>query len=259
MTILDEIVAYKREALVLKKQAMSLEALKKSPNYGRECVSLKTRLQHSNTGIIAEFKRKSPSKGYIHEKAMVSQIVPGYEAAGACGISVLADSLYFGGSVDDVKQARKLVSIPILFKEFVVDEYQIHEAKSAGADVVLLIAAILTPQECFRFAYIAKSLGLEVLLELHKFEEISHINDYVDIVGINNRNLKTFEVNLDASIELAQLIPNGFLKISESGISEPATIKRLRGEGFSGFLMGETFMKTENPAMALTEFIQAVK
>ena len=259
MTILDKIVAHKREEVKLKKQTKSLDALKNSPYYWRECISLKTRLQVLQTGIIAEFKRKSPSKGFIHENAEVSHVFPGYPAGGACGISVLAGSTFFGGSIDDVKQVRSLVSIPILFKEFVVDEYQLHEAKSAGADVVLLIAAVLTPKECHHLAFVAKSLGMEVLLELHDSNEVLHINNLVDIVGINNRNLKTFEVNLDASIKLAHAIPNTFLKISESGISEPATIKRLRGEGFSGFLMGETFMKTENPAMALTEFIQAVK
>ncbi|HOI26714.1 MAG TPA: indole-3-glycerol phosphate synthase TrpC [Paludibacteraceae bacterium] len=258
MTILDEILANKRQELPFLKEKFPLESLQKKANYSRTCLSLKSSLQASDSGIISEFKRKSPSKGFIKEHADVLDIVPGYAANGASGISILMDTRYFGGGFHDMECARPKVNVPLLFKEFVVDEYQLHLAKAFGADVVLLIASALTEDECSHLASVAKSLGLETLLELHEPDEVKYIQPNVDMVGINNRNLKTFEVNLDASIRLCHSIPDSYLKISESGISSPDTVKRLRKEGFRGFLMGENFMKEENPPLALAKFIDKV-
>ena len=258
MTILDEILDNKRQEVALLKKTIPLESLLERPNYRRDCLSMKARLQTSSSGIISEFKRRSPSKGFIKEMAIVSDIVPGYERAGASGVSILADSRFFSGCVEDVETARPLVNVPLLFKEFVVDEYQLHLAKAAGADVVLLIAAALSESQCRRFSEVAKSLGLEVLLELHHSTELRFVHPEVDMVGINNRNLKTFEVDVEASIRLCQHIPNQYLKVSESGISSPEMVKRLRQEGFSGFLMGENFMKELDPPAALASFIEKV-
>ena len=198
-------------------------------------------------------------KGFINENAKVDEVVPLYEKAGAAGISVLADSEFFAGAPKDIRIARELVDLPILFKEFVIDEIQLHLAKSCGADVVLLIAACLTPERVAELSEEAKRLGLEVLLELHSADELGHINKNVDIVGINNRNLKTFEVDLQASIDLMSQLPNDMVRISESGISSPDTIKMLREKGFQGFLIGENFMKTQNPGVALKDFIAELK
>ena len=225
------------------------------PFFRRKCISLKDNLQASDSGIIAEFKRKSPSKGWIHENANVLEITTGYAEAGASGLSILTDELFFGGKPEDLKLTRPHVSCPILRKDFIVDKYQLFEAKAWGADVILLIAAALTPQKTKSLGKQAKSLGMEVLLEIHNKQELEHINEFVDIVGVNNRNLKTFEVNTNISKELAGLIPAEFAKISESGISKPETVMELREYGYQGFLMGENFMKEENPANALREFI----
>lgn len=256
MTILDKIVANKRIELAEMKKDLPLAEIKQSAYYTREGISLRKSLTGSKTGIISEFKRKSPSKGFIKEGAKVSEIVPGYEASGASGISVLADKDFFAGGAADVKEARGCVKkTPILFKEFLIDEYQLHLAKASGADVILLIASIMDKATCHFLAKEAHNLGLEVLLELYESEEANYIIPEMDIVGINNRNLKTFEVDLDSSIRLCNKIPDCYLKISESGISNPETVKRLRGEGFCGFLMGENFMKQENPAEGLKKFI----
>ena len=258
-TILDKIVANKRTEIAKAEKQHPLEELKQSPLYGREGLSMRQRLQDSTSGIISEFKRKSPSKGFIKEGARVADIVPGYEQNGASGISVLADSDFFGGSPADVAQARALVkNTPILFKEFLFTSYQLHLAKASGADVVLLIASIMTKETCHRLALEARDLGLETLLELYEPEEADYIFDGVSMVGINNRNLKTFEVNLEESIRLCHCIPDQYVKVSESGISAPETVKMLREEGFRGFLMGENFMKQDNPASALGQFISQV-
>ena len=259
MTILDKIVANKRLELERMKRELPIEVLKQSVYYNRKGLSMRKSLENSATGIISEFKRKSPSKGFIKECAKVADIVPGYEANGASGISILADKDFFAGGADDVKQGRSLLShTPVLFKEFLIDEYQLHLAKSSGADVVLLIASIMDVDTCHRLASKAKELDLEILLELYEPEEVAHIHPTVDMVGINNRNLKTFEVDLKASVALCNSIPDDYLKVSESGISNPETVKMLRSEGFRGFLMGENFMKTENPAQSLGEFIKAL-
>lgn len=256
--ILSKIIIQKRIEIANRKAEKSISDLEKEPFFGRKCLSLKESLQRSNSGIIAEFKRKSPSKGWIYEGANALEIPRDYCKAGASGISILTDEPFFGGTPKDLISARPLVDCPILRKDFIVDAYQIFEAKAMGADVILLIASALTADETKTLAKQAKSLGLEVLLEIHNKEELSHINEFVDLVGVNNRNLKTFEVSTDISKELAELIPSGFVKISESGISHPETVKELRKYGYQGFLMGENFMKEENPAEELQKFIELV-
>jgi indole-3-glycerol phosphate synthase len=212
------------------------------------------------TGIIAEFKRKSPSKGMINSTSKVEKVSIGYMQAGASALSILTDTKYFGGSTDDLKSARHFNFCPILRKDFVVDEYQIVEAKSIGADCILLIAAALEPEKLKSLAYFAKSLGLEVLMEVHDGEELDRsLCDALDLVGVNNRNLKTFEVSLQTSMDLVNRIPSDFVKISESGISDPETLIQLRTAGFDGFLIGENFMKSARPEQAAYNFIKEYK
>ncbi|MCL1943356.1 MAG: indole-3-glycerol phosphate synthase TrpC [Candidatus Azobacteroides sp.] len=254
MDILDKIIAQKRIELRHYREAISLEELE-SRVFHHPKRSLKESLLKADVPIIAEFKRKSPSKGFINEYAKISDIIPGYTRAGAAGISVLTDEKFFGGSISDLKQARELTDVPLLRKDFTIDEYQLYVAKAIGADAVLLIAAALTPGQTLNLARKSGELNLEVLLELHDESELDHINEYVDIVGINNRNLKTFSVDLEASIRLAGRLPKEFVRISESGISRPETVVQLKQAGFQGFLMGENFMKTDDPGKALEEFI----
>jgi indole-3-glycerol phosphate synthase len=253
MNILDQIIADKREEVEARKQLISIDDLKSSPYFTRSCLSLKNRLLAS-PGIISEFKRKSPSKGWIHEDADVVEITSGYSDAGAAGISILTDTKYFGGVQQELTAARPHVDCPVLRKDFMIDEYQLYEAKSIGADLILLIAAALTPTECLKLARKAKELGLEVLLEVHTREELAYCSDEIDLVGVNNRNLKTFEVSTQLSVELAPLIPDRFVKISESGLSDVQTVKMLIDKGYRGFLMGENFMKEKDPAEALRKF-----
>ncbi|MFD1629954.1 indole-3-glycerol phosphate synthase TrpC [Pseudopedobacter beijingensis] len=257
MNILDTIVARKKEEVAEAKKLKSIADLEQSVAFGRQTYSLRDFLvDPTKTGIIAEFKRKSPSKGIINDKVSVEEVTTGYAAAGASALSVLTDKDFFMGHEDDLIAARKVNQIPVLRKDFMVDEYQIIEAKSIGADIILLIAACLTQQEIKDFAKLAKSMGLSTLLEVHGQEELDYsINEYIDVVGVNNRNLKDFTVSIDTSLKLAETIPAEFLKISESAISNPETIKVLKKAGFNGFLIGENFMKTENPGKAMAEFI----
>jgi indole-3-glycerol phosphate synthase len=230
-----------------------------SPFFKRSTLSLAQSLRDpAKTGIITEFKRKSPSKGMINEHADVIDVTGKYAAYGASGLSVLTDSDYFGGSEADLQQAR-LNDIPILRKDFMVDEYQVLEARAMGADVILLIAACLTPSEVLALASFARNLQLEVLLELHAEEELDHINSYTDLVGINNRNLKTFEVDMDKSISMAEKIGKSALRIAESGIREPEDVVRCRSIGFEGFLIGERFMKENDPGLAFKSFADQIK
>ena len=259
MNILEEIVANKRIEIDNLKSTVKREFWEQTAEFGHRCVSLKASLAASDTGIIAEFKRRSPSKGDINPAATVASVVPGYAKAGASAVSVLQDEKFFGGGRKYIVEARQLTDIPLLYKEFVIDDYQLLMAKGSGADAVLLIAAILSPDECRRLADKAHQLGLETLLELHSSDETGHICDSIDIVGINNRNLKTFNVDIEASIRLCHSIPDRFLKISESGLSSPEMVVKLRREGFRGFLMGETFMKTDNPPLALNKFIDELR
>lgn len=258
MNILDTIVAKKRIEVAAAKEHISVEALTKQPFFSRSTYSLCTFLQDEmRTGIIAEFKRKSPSKGVINATAEVEEVTTAYSAA-ASGISVLTDTDFFGGNQDDLKKAR-IQQVPILRKDFMIDEYQVYEAKAMGADVILLIAACLTPDEVNQLGACAKGLGMEVLLEIHDETELMHISDMVDMVGVNNRNLKTFEVDINTSLRLIEQIPAGKPAIAESGISNVDTIVTLRKAGFSGFLIGENFMKEPQPSVAFADFIDQLK
>lgn len=256
MNILETITDHKKKEVVRRKATVPETTLKASKYFDRTCFSLAESLcKHGSSGIIAEFKRKSPSKGFINEHADAAQVTRGYTAAGAAGVSVLTDEFYFGGSTADLLAAREN-NIPILRKDFIVDPYQITEAKAMGADVILLIAACLTPAEVKSLAAYAASLGLETLLELHEPAEINHICDETLLVGINNRNLKTFSVDIDASLQMSKLIPENKIKIAESGISNMEMIKAFKHAGFKGFLAGEIFMKEIDPALALKNFLQ---
>jgi len=258
-TILDKILADKVLEVAERKLVVSISDLEKAPAFSRACLSMKQSLLASETGIISEFKRKSPSLGWIHEDADVVKVTSGYSASGASGISILTDLPYFGGTPQDVIMARPVITCPVLRKDFVIDEYQLYEAKAMGADVILLIAAALSGKQTFELARKAHELGLEVLLEVHNADEIRHANDYVNMIGVNNRNLKTFEQSIQVSFDLADKIPEHFVKISESGISKVETVKELRKVGYRGFLMGENFMKEADPAEALASFIKALK
>ncbi|MDR0812097.1 MAG: indole-3-glycerol phosphate synthase TrpC [Paludibacter sp.] len=259
MNILEKIIETKRIEVAALKRATTISELEKSPLFLRKCFSLKENLLNSQSGIIAEFKRKSPSKGWINENADLAKITAGYETFGAAGISILTDNQYFGGCLDDLRSVRKNISIPILRKDFIIDIFQIYEAKAAGADVVLLIAAALSKTQTHELAKTAKTLGLEVLLEIHNSAELDFYNENVDLLGVNNRNLETFVTDINISVELAKLMPQYCVKISESGISSPETVKHLRSAGYKGFLMGENFMKHENPAEEFKKFIEWIE
>lgn len=258
MNILDKIIAHKKIEVAERKAVTSIADLEKSPAFIRSVLSLEQFLLDDNkTGIIAEFKRKSPSKGVINGDADVVAVTTAYARHGASGLSVLTDTDFFGGSTEDLVKAR-VNQVPILRKEFIIEEYQIVEAKAMGADVILLIAACLTPAEVKRLATFAQSLQLEVLLELHDEEELEHICDETILVGINNRNLKTFVVDIERSLAMAQRIPANKVKIAESGISAVENIRLFRDNGFRGFLIGENFMKEPNPGLAFEKFVKAL-
>lgn len=258
MNILDKIIAFKQSEVKERKSLYPAKLLEKSLFFDSQTVSMKQYVRDpEKTGIIAEFKRKSPSKGWINPTAKVEQVTIGYMQAGASALSVLTDQEFFGGSEEDLKQARKFNYCPILRKDFIVDEYQLIESRSLGADCILLIAAALAPKELHRLARLARELGMEVLLEVHDKQELEEsLNENVDLVGVNNRNLKTFDVNVETSLELVEIIPGEYVKISESGLSDPATLVRLKKAGFDGFLIGENFMKTIRPHQAAYNFMQ---
>ncbi len=261
MTILDKIIAYKKKEVAQLKQEVLVEKLVKSPNFKRTPISLKKALLSKNSnGIIAEFKRQSPSKGIINDKAEIDDVTQGYLEANVTAQSILTDSEFFGGNILDVIKARSVnESIPILRKDFIVDGFQIVEAKAIGADAILLIAACLTKEELKNYGKLAEDLGLDVLYEVHSIEEFDKIELDHKIIGINNRNLKTFEVDLENSIELANQIPDSCIKVSESGISDPRIIIGLKEFGFQGFLIGENFMKAADPGLACQQFIAQIK
>lgn len=257
MDILTKIVEDKRVEVKLRKQLIPSKQLEQSILFDRKTISLVRRLEESNTGIIAEHKRRSPSKQIINNDLNVYDIAKGYDTANACGMSVLTDGKYFGGSLDDLLTARASCNLPLLRKEFIIDTYQILEARAYGADVILLIAAILTKAEIKQFSELAHQLDLNVILEVHNAQELHNsIMPSIDIIGVNNRNLKTFKVSLETSKQLSPLIPDEFVKISESGISSIDAIKTLRPYGYKGFLIGENFMKTTNPGESATRFIK---
>jgi len=256
MTILDTIIADKHREVTLKKSIIPVSQLEASVLFQRTCISLRQNLINSTSGIIAEHKRRSPSRAVINQDFSVEEVVKGYEEAGVCGISVLTDGKYFGGSLDDLILARACVTRPLLRKEFIIDAYQILEAKAYGADVILLIAAVLNREELKHLSAFAKHIGLEVLLEVHHLEELEQsLMPSLDMIGVNNRNLKTIEVSLENSKLLASKIPNDFVKVSESGISTIEAVKELQAYGYKGFLMGEHFMKTNCVGKSAKEFI----
>ena len=256
MTILDKIVAHKITEVEAAKKLVSLTDLQAAELFERETYSFKDfLLAPDRTGIIAEFKRRSPSKGIINDKVTVEEVTTGYAAAGASALSVLTDQNFFMGNKIDLAKARAANNIPILRKDFMIDEYQLFEAKAWGADIILLIAAILTPAEIKSLSTTAKQLGLNVLLEVHNLEELERsIMPTLDAIGVNNRNLADFTVSVETSYQLAEHIPAEFMKISESAISDTETIKQLKKAGFNGFLIGENFMKEENPGQAMKAF-----
>lgn len=259
MNILDTIVAQKKKEVAARKMQTTVAELEKGKFFANETLSLRSFLLNpEKTGIIAEFKRKSPSKGIINDKVTVEEVTTAYAQYGASGISVLTDTDFFGGSLDDLLAAT-INEVPLLRKDFMIDEYQLVEAKAYGAEVILLIAACLTPQEVKTMAATAKGLGLEVLLEIHNDEELGHICDAVDLVGVNNRNLKTFEVSIDTSLGLINKIPKEKPAVAESGISDVDTIVTLRQAGFKGFLIGENFMKQASPSIAFADFVNQLK
>ena len=259
MNILDEIVEYKKKEVEKRRSELATSDLEKSHYFSRKTLSLRELLQKQDrTGVITEFKRRSPSKGIINDKVQVADVTRGYTENGASGLSVLTDEHFFWGSSQDLIEAR-INEIPILRKDFIIDEYQVIEAKSIGADVILLIAACLTPKDVSRLARFAKNLDLEVLLELYDENEVEHICDETELVGVNNRNLKTFDVNIEWSLKMAEKIPNDKIKIAESGIKSVDDILTFQNNGFSGFLIGELFMKETDPAIAFAEFANALR
>ena len=256
-SILDRIVADKRLEVALRKQLIPIKQLELSVLFDRQSVALSTRLINSTSGLIAEHKRRSPSKDCINQDLNVQDVAKGYETAGACGMSVLTDMKYFGGCLEDLLTARASCDMPLLRKEFIIDSYQIVEAKAFGADVILLIAAILSRKEIEHYSVLAQSLGMEVLLEVHNQEELDKsIMPSLNMIGVNNRNLKTFEVSLETSKTLSGHIPEEFVKISESGIRTVEDIQSLQPFGYKGFLIGENFMKTDDPGATAAEFIK---
>ena len=262
MDILEKIVAHKREEIAHAKQSLTLEKLKENVEsiIKRQVPSMSQALLMSETGIIAEFKRKSPSKGWIKQNANIRVIPNSYQEAGAAAISILTDASFFGGSNVDLVIARKRnIAIPILYKNFIVDEYQIYQAREYGASAILLLAACLSQDECRHFIEVAHSLKMEVLMEIHSEEELEYSVLGADMCGINNRNLGTFETDVQNSVRLASMLPPEMVKVSESGISKPETVLMLRGMGFRGFLIGEHFMSEPDPALALQQFIAQLK
>lgn len=259
MNVLDKIIAHKQVEVALHRQKFPIDILEGSIYFERSVYSLSNALRQApGPGIIAEFKRRSPSAGEIRADASVQEITTGYIQAGAVGLSVLTDKQFFGGSNGDLSEARHFNACPILRKDFVIDEYQIIEAKAIGADAVLLIAACLSISGCRELARFACSLGLEVLLELHDAAELGHINEFINVVGINNRNLQTFEVSLATSFDMVERLPAGLLKVTESGLNDPAAAADLLHAGYKGFLIGEHFMRQPDPGAACRAFIQGI-
>ena len=258
MNILDQIIEHKYKEVAWRKELVPIEVLKKSKYFNRSTISLKSKLQ-SEAGIIAEFKRKSPSKGIIRAKAEVTTITKAYELAGASACSILTDEQYFDGKDQDILNVRDLLNISILRKEFIIDPYQIVEAKSIGADLILLIAECLTHDQVNEFTKQAHDVGLEVLMELHFPEELEKWNPDIDLLGINNRNLKSFETGIHRSLEIAPSLPKESIWVSESGLQGSAELRALMEVGYRGFLIGETFMKADEPGAVCANFVTDLK
>lgn len=258
MNLLDKIIANKYKEIDQERKIIPIKQLEKRKLFERTCYSLKNQLQNSSSGIISEFKRRSPTKGIFKKKINIISVIQDYEYAGTSGISILTDKKFFAAKTNDLLLARNNISIPILKKDFIIDIYQIFSAKSMGADVILLISELLSKNQIKEFTRQAQNLGMEVIMELHSENEIHKINDNINIIGINNRNLHTFQVNIETSYNLYNKIPNEFIKISESGISTPEDILKLKDIGFKGFLIGEMFMNSYNPGESCKTFIQII-
>lgn len=254
--ILNDIIKSTRTTIEEHKKMVPFDLIIESASEERTMLSMRSSLKQSSTGIIAEFKRKSPSKGWINKDAKVQEVTQSYQNEGASALSILTDEHFFGGNLKDLRSTRERINIPILRKDFIIDEYQLYQAKIIGADAILLIASAIKKDECRFLTQKAHELGLEVLLEIHDEQEIDYITDDIDMVGINNRNLGTFVTDVENSFKLAKIVPQGTFLVSESGISSVETIKALRQVGFQGFLIGENFMKTSSPGGALREFIE---
>jgi indole-3-glycerol phosphate synthase len=260
MKILDKIVRDKKLEVNKLSSNSSIKELESSSLFSRKCISLKDSILKSSGGIICEFKRRSPSNNDINYKSNISEVVKGYQKAGAAGLSILTNKQYFDGDIQDILKIRDFTSIPILRKEFIVSEYQIIEAKSIGSDAILLIASILSEEDIKNYSSLAKDIGLEVLFEIHDAEELEKLSgENIDIIGVNNRNLDTLEIDLQNSVDIYNKIPNSFVKISESGISKVESILKLREVGYQGFLIGENFMKTNDPFESAYNFIKEVE
>ncbi len=259
MNILEKIIAHKREEVARRRELYPVKLLEQRIYFETPVVSLrKYLLREDKSGVIAEFKRRSPSAGDINPYASVERVSIGYMQAGASALSVLTDTHFFGGKNEDLTEARRFNFCPILRKDFVIDEYQLVEARSIGADAVLLIAECLEKKQLAQLAKTARSLGLEVLMELHGADQLSKLSPEVGLVGVNNRNLQDFTVDIATSLELADGIPSDFVKVSESGISDPNAIVKLHQAGYQGFLIGEHFMRSPDPARACRTFIQQI-
>ncbi|MCM1313218.1 MAG: indole-3-glycerol phosphate synthase TrpC [Bacteroides sp.] len=261
--ILEEIIAWKRIEVDMQKKSVASGTLYKEvediiANGSLPIYSMAGSLQQSASGIIAEFKRKSPSKGWIKEAGKANIIPTAYAKNGAAALSILTDEKFFGGNMDFIRTARPEVKVPILRKDFIIDEYQLFQARAIGADAVLLIAAGLKKADCKMLARTAHELGLETLLEIHTESELDYVGENIDMVGVNNRHLGTFHTDVDTSYKLAEHLPSDYILVSESGISNPATVVELRKAGFKGFLIGETFMRENDPAEALRTFINQI-
>lgn len=260
MNILDKIIAVKKIEVEYRREHAPVASLEKSAFFNRKKLSFTEHLLHPDkSGIIAEYKRKSPSRGIINGDVLLEQVVSGYQRAGASAVSILTDMEFFGGENKDLTTGRNILDIPVLRKDFMIDEYQIVEAKAIGADVILLIAAALSPARLKALAEFAQFIGLEVLMEVHNKEELlQNLHEGIDVIGVNNRNLKDFSERIETSIELSELIPSRYVKISESSISKAETIVKLKQYGYKGFLIGETFMKQADPGEACRRLAEEV-
>ena len=257
MSILKNIVIDLKKELKLKKRIIPISEYKKTSLFARNTISMSDSIKKNNFGIIAEFKRRSPSKNEINNKLSVHEVCRNYQIYGASGLSILTNLKYFGGSLEDLALARSACTLPILRKDFIIDEYKIYEAKAFGADTILLISSILTRDEIANLSKKAKELKLEVLLEVHNNEELKKgVVEHVDIIGVNNRNLKSFKTDIKISEKLFNQIPDKFLKISESGLNKDNSIKKLKKIGYQGFLIGEKFMISSDPGKELKKTLE---
>lgn len=257
MTILDLIIEHKRKEVALLREWFTVKDFESKKSFPKKTLSLSQFISDTaRKGIIAEFKRMSPSKGVINSHADIGKVTTGFSEAGASGLSVLTDKMFFGGECDDLTLVSEISTVPVLRKDFIIDEFQILEAKASGSDAILLIAAALEKHQIMTLAKLSKSLNMEVLFEVHSKIDLDKVNKYIDIIGVNNRDLKSFYVNINVSIEMAEKIPSEFLKISESGLSSTDIVKDLMETGYNGFLIGELFMSAKDPVLAFTDFVK---